>query len=120
MTLRRALLAGGYGAVAGGVTAIVFRAMQAFTDAIWGSETTPHSATTVFATIMLGGALIALLRRVETRLAGGAPPSPESFGQQLEAAATLPVDHLRQGLMVGLAALIGIALARLGPPPTLH
>lgn len=109
MTLRRAVLAGGYGAVAGGVTAIVFRAMQALTNAIWGSETTPHSALTVFGTIMLGGALIALLRRVETRLAGGAPPSPDSFGQQLKAAATLPVDHLRRGLMVGLAATLAVA-----------
>ncbi|WP_231555334.1 chloride channel protein [Paracoccus sanguinis] len=91
------------------MTAIVFRAMQALTNAIWGSETTPHSTLTVFGTIMRGGALIALLRWVETRLAGGAPPSPESFGEQLEAPATLPVDHLRRALMDGLAATLAVA-----------
>ncbi len=113
--MRRVLLAGGAGAAAGAVTAVVFLAMERLTDLVSGTAHDAPSPVRILLTILLGGVLIAALRRAEARFAPG-EPSDGGLADQIAAAADPTPAHARQALYIGAIAVVSVGFGgALGP-----
>lgn len=102
--MRQGLFAGGYGFVAGASTALILWLMQWLSDRVWDGRDAPWQ---IFATIMVGGVLIAVLRHF---YAG------ESLAAQVADARDPDANRWRNTLLLAGMAVVAIAFGgAIGP-----